>query len=295
MNTTAATSTAATTATTSTTKTHAARRRAARTRIAGKQTFVRAIQSEWVKIRTLRSTWITSGIAVAITTLFGTGLAAAFASQPDYAEGAKHQITAGSAFGLIVMAVLGSLIITGEYSSGQIRSSLAAVPSRVRLLLAKAIVSALLAFVIGAASTLLSWAISYPFMKGNAGSLADMEYLGHIWGTGLAFAGVALMAMGLGYILRSTAGAITVVVTVLFVIDIPLSIMSMKWEWVNQIRGLEPLTLSNALTDPFSLANTWGVPDTTFFLEHWQALLVFGAWAVVPLAIGAAMFSRRDA
>lgn len=292
MSTTAVTSPAAAT---STTKAPAVRRRAARTRIAGKQTFGRVLKSEWVKIRTLRSTWITSGIAVAITTLFGTGLAIAFTSQPRYAESAKHQITAGSAFGLIVVAVLGALIITGEYSSGQIRSSLAAVPSRGRLLLAKAIASALLAFTIGAVSTFLSWAISYPFMKGNAGSLADMEYLGHVWGTGLAFAGVALLAMGMGYILRSTAGAITVVVTVLFVIDIPLNLMSLKWEWVNHLRGLEPLVVSGALSDPFSLATEWGAPDNIYLLEHWQAVLVFGAWALVPMVIGAIVFFRRDA
>lgn len=264
-------------------------------RIQGKQTFMRAIRAEWVKIRSLRSTWITSGIAVAITVLIGAGMTAGFAQQAEYASTAKNMVTAGSALGMIVVAVLGALIITGEYSSGQIRSSLAAVPHRGRLLAAKAIVASLLAFVLGAGSVLASWAISLPFMDGHAGSLTDPKYVGFIWGTGLAYVGITLMAMGLGYLMRSTAGSITVVVTLLFVIDIPLQLMSMKWDWAMKIQGLGTQVVSSAVTDPFALATTWADEGTLRYLEHWQAALVFGAWAIIPIVLGWVVFSRRDA
>ena len=99
------------------------RRRAPRT--TGKQTLLRAVRAEWLKIRTLRSTWITSLLAIALTVLFGAGIAVGYAHAPGKEAAAAHVIGAGSTFGQIAVAVLGALVVTGEYSSGQIRSSTA--------------------------------------------------------------------------------------------------------------------------------------------------------------------------
>ena len=247
------------------------RRRAPRT--TGKQTLLRAVRAEWLKIRTLRSTWITSLLAIALTVLFG----------------------AGSTFGQIAVAVLGALVVTGEYSSGQIRSSLAAVPHRGRLLVAKALVIAVWSFLTGVAAMLLTWAISAPMMDGHALPLTDTHYLGYFWGVGLSYAAFALMAMGLGHLLRSTAGAVTVVMTLLFVIDIPLQLMSRQWDWAVTLQGLEPATVALAVQDPFALRQMWGYPGTVAFLEQWQAVLVFGAWFLLPVIAGWIVFTRRDA
>ncbi|MBE6480897.1 MAG: ABC transporter permease [Actinomyces ruminicola] len=260
-----------------------------------RQTFGRAVHAEWIKVRSLRSTWITSFIAVGITVLLGAAISIGYASSPELADGAADAVISGDQFGQIVVAVLGALIITGEYSSGQIRSSLAAVPHRGRLLVAKAIVVGVLSFVIGALSTLLAWAASAPFMDGHAASLADPEYLGFVWGTGLSFAGIALMSLGLGFLLRSTAGAITLVMTLMFVIDLPISLMAMKWDWAASLRGFEPLQTAIAVYDPFEHMVTWGQADSVYFLQQWQAVLVFSAWALVPLALGWLVFARRDA
>ncbi|WP_247595320.1 ABC transporter permease subunit [Actinomyces procaprae] len=261
----------------------------------GRQTFGRAVHAEWVKVRTLRSTWITAFIAVGVTVLFSTAISIAYASIPEMADGAADGVIAGNQFGQIVVAVLGALIITGEYSSGQIRSSLAAVPNRWRLLVAKAIVVGALSFVIGALSTLLTWAVSTPFMDGHGGSLTDPEYLGFVWGTGLSFTGIALMSLGLGFLLRSTAGTITLALTLLFVIDLPLSLMALKWDWAISLQGFEPLQAAMAVYDPFHHMVAWGQAGSMYFLQQWQAALVFGAWAFVPLALGLVVFSRRDA
>ncbi|EJN84213.1 ABC-2 family transporter protein [Actinomyces naeslundii str. Howell 279] len=191
--------------------------------IQGRQTILRSVRAEWIKLWTLRSTWITSFIAIALTVLFGAGLAAAFGQSEQYQDTAKESITAGLNFGQIVVAVLGALIITGEYSSGQIRSSLAAVPKRGRLLLSKAVVLAVVSFILGSVSVFLSWAISKPFLGEHAGSLTDAHYAGYIWGSGLAYAVIALMTLGIGFLLRSTAGAITVIVSLLFVVASPSS------------------------------------------------------------------------
>ena len=263
-------------------------------RIQGRQTILRSARSEWIKFWTLRSTWITSFIAIALTVLFGAGLAASLGQSEEYQDKAMNLITSGLTFGQIVVAVLGALIITGEYSSGQIRSSLAAVPRRGRLLLSKAVVLSVSSFLLGSVSIFLSWAISKPFLGEHAGSLTDSHYFGHIWGSGLVFVGIALMTLGLGFLLRSTAGAITVVVSLLFVITIPLQLAASKWEWINKVIGCLPSTVSESVSDPFQRTTEWGAQGVQF-LSHGQAVAVFAAWALVPLIIAWFVFSRRDA
>jgi len=261
--------------------------RSSRRRIQGRQTILHAIRSEWIKICSLRSTWVTSFLTVAITVLFSAGATIGFGRIEGYEDMARYNITLGATFGQIVVAVLAALVITGEYSSGQIRSSLAAVPHRGRLLWAKALVTSVVAFLLGSLSIFLSWAISAPFLGEHAGSLTDSHYLGFIWGTGLAYAGIALMTLGLGFLLRSTAGSITVVTVLLFVINLPLQIMAQQWDWAAKIMGVLPSTVSTAVSDPFQLTPLgWGSSEAgQYFLEHSQAVLVFAAWAVVPLLI----------
>ena len=263
-------------------------------RVQGRQTILRSVRAEWIKFWTLRSTWITSFITIALTVLFGAGLTAAFGQSEQYQDAAKDFITQGLTFGQVVVAVLGALIITGEYSSGQIRSSLAAVPKRGRLLLSKAVVLAVVSFILGSVSVFLSWAISKPFLGEHAGSLTDAHYAGYIWGSGLAYAVIALMTLGIGFLLRSTAGAITVIVSLLFVVAVPLQLAASKWEWINKVIGCLPSTVSSAVSDPFQNATQWG-GDGVQFLSHGQAIAVFVAWALVPLIAAWVVFSRRDA
>ena len=165
-----------------------------RPRVAGRQSVAGAVRAEWLKLRTLVSTWITSAITIAIMVLFGAGLAVGYAGSPERADVAKDMISSGSTLGMIVVAVLGALVVTGEYASGQIRSSVVAVPHRGRLFAAKALVVAAFSFILGVTSVLLSYAVSYPFMKGHAGALTNTHYLGLFWGTGLSFTVIALMA-----------------------------------------------------------------------------------------------------
>lgn len=269
-------------------------RRPYRSRVTGRQTFARSVYAEWVKIRSLRSTWITSGLALFLTVFFGAALAIAYAAEEAYTEAADN-ITAGIVFGQIVISVQAALIVTGEYASGQIRSSLAAVPHRGRLLAAKAVVVSALAFLLGLVSILVAWGVSAPFLGEHAGSLTDPEYLGYFWGTGLAFTGIALMSLGLGFLLRSTAGTITVAVVLLFILDLPLGLAAMRWDVAAEIDGLLPGNSARAVLDPFARTAEWGASGTPFFLEQWQSATVFAAWAIVPVIIGWIVLSRRDA
>jgi len=252
------------------------------------------VRAEWIKFWSLRSSWITSFITITLTVLFGAGLTAAFGRSEQYQDVAKDFITSGLTFGQVVVAVLGALIITGEYSSGQIRSSLAAVPKRGQLLVSKAVVLAIVSFLLGSVSVFLSWAISKPFIGEHAGSLTDSHYAGHIWGSGLVFAVIALMALGLGFLLRSTAGAITVVVSLLFVILLPLQLAAGQWNWVNKIIECLPISVSSAVSNPLPEA-AQSSAEGAQFLTHGQAIAVFAAWALVPLIAAWFVFSRRDA
>ena len=251
-------------------------------RIQGRQTILRSVRAEWIKLWSLRSTWITSFIAIAS------------GQRPEGQESAKDLITTGLAFGQIVVSVLGALVITGEYASGQIRSSLAAVPRRGQLLLSKAVVLAIVSFLLGSLSVFLSWAISKPFLGEHAGSLTDAHYAGYIWGSGLVFAGIALMTLGIGFLLRSTAGAITVVVSLLFVILLPLQLAAGQWNWVNKIINFLPISVSSAVSDPLPEA-AQSSAEGAQFLTHGQSIAVFAAWALIPLIAAWFVFSRRDA
>ena len=236
-------------------------------------------------------------IAVFLTVLFGAGSAIAYAKTEGMSDSAAGGLITGTTFGEIVVAVLGALVITGEYSSGQIRSTLAAVPRRTRVFAAKSLVIAIWSFLLGVISLLLSWLVAAPFMGDEAPSFSDTHIVGFIWGTGLAFAGIALLSLGMGYLVRSTAGAITVVVILLFIISIPLSLMAMKWHWAANVSSVMPSSVVQSVTDPFTVSGqtTWADTNPSLFLTHTQAVLIFGAWVLVPLIAGWFVFSKRDA
>ena len=260
-----------------------------------RQTLVRSIRSEWIKLRTLRSTWVTAVITLFLTTGVGT-LVTVITSNPKYfGSGSWKMAILGASFGQIVVAVLGALVITGEYSSGQIRSSLAAVPRRSRLFWAKALVMAVWSFALGAVSILLTWVLSTPLIGERATSLTNHEFLGYVWGTGLAYAGIGLMALGLGFLLRSTAGAITVVSSLLFILNLPLSIASNFWSWAGKALYLTPSVTISAVTDPFSVQSNWAAGSPAPWISHSAAVAVFAAWVLVPLLAGWIAFTSRDA
>ena len=71
--------------------------------------------------------------------------------------------------------------------------------------------------------------------------------------------------------------------------------MAGRWQWAVKVVGLMPDTVSTAVSDPFSLAHHWGRAGTETFLQHWQAIAVFAAWALIPLVIAGVIFTRRDA
>ena len=266
-----------------------AQQRAPRRRVQAKQTFFSVFRSEWSKLASLRSTWITAAIASLITIGISVLIMAQYSGMKGYADKAANYLTVGSSFGQIAVAVLGALLITGEYSSGQIRSSLAAVPRRGRLFAAKAVVVTIFSALLGLVTVALTYLLSLPILGNKAGSLSNPEYLGFFWGTAMAFAIIGLMAMSFGYILRSTAGSISLVVVLLFVLLIPLGLAASKWDWVRYITEVLPSSSAAAVADPYNLLATPTKLD-------YDVVIASGyAWAIIPMIIAFFVFSKRDA
>ena len=155
----------------------------------GGLTFGRVVASEWVKFRTLRSTVWTLGVTVVLM----VGIAALVAwgmtqgDEPAPPGMGLVAVTAGTQMAQLAVAVLGVPIITGEYTTGMVRSTFAAVPTRLPALAAKAIVLAVTVLVVSLVSTALSYLVTMPFLGGTALELD----LGHT-GTLRALAGVPL-------------------------------------------------------------------------------------------------------
>lgn len=266
-----------------------AQQRAPRRRVQAKQTFFSVFRSEWSKLASLRSTWITAAIASLITIGISVLIMAQYSGMKGYADKAANYLTVGSSFGQIAVAVLGALLITGEYSSGQIRSSLAAVPRRGRLFAAKAVVVTIFSALLGLVTVALTYLLSLPILGNKAGSLSNPEYLGFFWGTAMAFAIIGLMAMSFGYILRSTAGSISLVVVLLFVLLIPLGLAASKWEWVQYITNVLPSSSAAAVADPYNLL------ETPTKLDYGVVIASGYVWAIIPMIIAYFVFSKRDA
>jgi ABC-2 type transport system permease protein len=251
------------------------------------------IRSEWIKLRTVRSTvWafaivilVSVGIALlmAVTSIFeGTDLPA------DQQTSIVLQVsTFGVYFGQLVMAVLGVLVISGEYSTGMIRSTLTAVPKRVPALAAKAVVLFLASFVVGAVSVFASYLVAAPLLAGQGvtADLSDGSLTGGMLLAALYLALTSVFALGVGTVLRSSAGGIAAALGIVLLLPIVITTMGFTGaEWAND---LSPYLFSNAGSEMYAPA---GGP-----LEQWQSGLVVLGWVVVGLGAGALLLKRRDA
>jgi len=190
-------------------------------------TFADVVRSEWTKLRTVPSTMWTLLIALAL----GIGLSAlisALASQAYDPTSKAVQSdwdptavsTSGGALAQLAIAVLGTMVVTSEYATRSIRTSLAAVPRRGRLLGAKAVVVAAVALIVGEVMAFGGFLSGQALIAGNAptAALGDPGVARAVAGVGLYVAAIALFGMALGTLLRSTAGAITTLVAVIYVL-----------------------------------------------------------------------------
>jgi len=252
----------------------------------GRQGLSQVLASEWIKFRTVRSTLIT--LVATFLLCVGIGALICLARRSHFPEDPTRASLQGFALADVSIGVIGVLIVTAEYSSGLIRATLAASPRRPTVLLAKALVLVLATTLAGEACAFASFLTGQAILHGYAptASLSDHAVLQAVLLAGLSLGLLALIAMGVGLMLRHTAGSIAVYVSLLLVVWIIVAALPSSWN-VHIFKYLpEVLTEAMRSTQPLG-----GISEFT----PWVSTIVLAGYAVLALLGGAIAFARRDA
>jgi ABC-2 type transport system permease protein len=255
--------------------------------------FDHVVRSEWTKFWSVRSTMWTFIALVVVTVGISALLCLAVAANWDDINAADRaqiepvsQSLSGIFLGQMAIIVLGALTISSEYSTGGIRTTLTAVPQRLRLLAAKGLVLAVIAFAAGLVTMVPSFLLGQAVLStANAGievSLGDPGVLRAVIGGALYVAACGLLGFALGALLRHTAGAITAAVGLVFILPIVGNFLPGAWGD----------NVSKVLNAGGSIMNARPVDNQ---LDPWTGYFVFSLWWVVLLAIAAVLMRRRDA
>jgi len=255
---------------------------------AGRYQFRHVARMEWIKLRTLRSTWWT----LAVTAAAGAAMAVAIGLNTISRNAdLTNNVLAGVIPGLLLIGVLGVLVITSEYTSGMIRATLAAAPRRPLLLAAKAGVFGAMALAVGEAAAFLAFfAGGAAFRHGlSAPALSQPGVLRAVLLGGASYCLIGLLGLGLGAIIRHTAAAIAVLVAGVYLIGPIIGAAA------HALAAYLPIfIIGNSLTTTTPERCT-GTGPCPHFLSAWAGLGVLSLYAAVALAIGGWLLVRRDA
>lgn len=251
-------------------------------------TFPRVLRSEWIKLSTLRSSRlallgaVAAMLATALVVAFTTNTAAPGTLEADSAL--PEASLQGFLLAQLVVGVLGALFVSGEYGTGMVRATFAAVPRRLPVLGAKAVVVGAVTLAAMTVAAFASFGAAQLVLAGGPleASLADDGVLRAVAGTGAYLAVVALIGTGLGWILRSTASAIGTLTALLLVVPSLAPLLPAGLEDV--LARLLPSTAGQALMST--------VPDGP--LSPLAGLGVLVAWAAGTLLAAAVLLRRRD-
>jgi hypothetical protein len=244
---------------------------------------------EWIKLRSLRSTWWT----LAITVSGAVAIAVAVGLNTKNGSGdLTNNAGAGIVVGLLLSGVLGVLTMTSEYTSGMIRATLAAIPRRPLVLAAKVAVFGALALVVGEAVSFLCFFAGGAALRHGiaAPTLGQPGVLRAVALSGTSFALIGLLGLGLGAIIRHSAAAIAVLVGGVYVLATAISAA------VHPVIAYLPIDIvANSLgtTKPETCGGS--AAQCPHFLSAWAGLGMLCLYAAVALAIGGWLLSRRDA
>ncbi|MCL1800297.1 MAG: ABC transporter permease subunit [Promicromonosporaceae bacterium] len=287
--------------------------------------FGRMLKSEWIKFWSLRSTWwvlaltivLMAGLALMFaavmrTTLNDPATLAAMAEMGGEGAGAGGGgfmggfsavtvVTLGLQFAQLTVAVLGVLMITNEYSSGMIRATLSAAPRRGRVLLAKLTVLLSVTALTAIIGLALAWLVTRPVLDGVAGitpvDFADATDLRALGGAVLYLMAIATLSLGIGSLIRATAGAIFTVVSVLMVLPMIFQIilLAANATWAQTINRYLPSVAGERVfsTIEFGGAGMMGMMGEQ--LTPWVGFAVLAGYAIVAFVAAILVMRRRDA
>ncbi len=259
--------------------------------------FGRLLRAEWTKIRSVPSTvWSLLTfviVAVGFSTLIATVIAHDWNAPGNHPNHAKLLTDptavifgAGLGLGQLAICVLGAIVITSEYTSGTIRASLLAVPNRIPMLTAKAVVFAALDFVVSAITVFAVFFITTAILHSHVSiTLSQPGVTRAVIGAILYLTVLGLFALAIGGLIRHTAGAIAVVIAT--VIVVPPLVSLIPGTIANHIHGYLP-TVAGELVAQTS-------QQSGDVLSGWQGFGVFCLWTAVLLVACGWLLVRRDA
>lgn len=258
-------------------------------------TLVDTTRSEFIKFRTVRATFIglatfiflTIGLAVLITLVIKSNW-----NQRSPLERLAFDPVATSLVGVFfaqfAVGVMGARSITSEYASGAIRTTLAAVPRRVRLVISKVIVLLVTFFIISQIVVFAAFEIGQAIYRSGhlpSGTLSNSTDLRAVIMAGVYLTLLTLVGFGIGLILRTTSVTISVYVTVLLIIPIIVNFLPSSWQ--SHISKFLPSNLGQSMTSPTSISSnsfSWGT-----------ASIVLTLYTIIIVGVGTFLLTRRDA
>ncbi len=258
----------------------------------GRAGFADALRSEWTKIRSTRSTYWTLLALIVVCIGIGALASAGTASHPQGISRASFDATqqslAGLYVGQLVIAALGALTITSEYSTEMIRTSLAVQPRRGVVFAAKAVVFAVVTLITGLITSFGSFFVGQAILSSHhlSATLGEPNVLRAVIGGALFLTACGMLAYGLGAILRHTAAAISAAIGLLFVLTVLVQFLPSSWQnsvdkWMPAIAG----------------SQVWATKATpgAHQFPAWGGFAVLAGWAAVAIIAGLVMFRTRDA
>ena len=259
--------------------------------------FVDLMRAEWTKMRSVRSTVWTLVIFVVVcvgftalitwlTETHWTGPRAAARDVRAIADPVGFILGTGVGLGQLAIGVLGVLVITSEYSTGVIRASLLAVPRRIPVLAAKAVVFAALLLVVTEIVAFCSFFVGSAILHAHVQvSLSGSGVTRAVIGAGLYLTVLGLLALAIGTMIRHTAGAISTIIGIVFVLPILTGLLPSSWG--AHINAYLPEQAGTLITHTHEQSGD--------LLSPWQGFGVLCIWTVLALAAAAYLLQRRDA
>ncbi len=251
--------------------------------------FGHVLRSEWIKLRSVRSTWWTLAATFVLgagLTILMCGLNAEWLASSEADESPGSFITWGMLIAQICAVVLGALVVTTEYGTGMVRATFTAVPARGRVLAAKALLVTMVLFVVGTVTALVGYAGGNWFLEREGIGLAlEGDVLRSMYGSGLFLAGIGLFTVAVGFVLRHTAGTISVVLALVLILGNMVNLV--PGEVGERLVKLMPGNSGAAVATPVSFN-----PN---LLDAWPGFGVFAAEVAALLALAWALVRRRDA
>jgi ABC-type transport system involved in multi-copper enzyme maturation permease subunit len=250
-----------------------------------------ALRSEFTKIRSVRSTYWTLLAMFVVVVGFGA-LASAGAAHgphgPDFDP--TRQSLAGLYIGQLIIGVLGVLVISSEYSTGMISTTLTTNPHRGVMIAAKGVVFTLVALATSLVTSFAAFFVGQALMSSDhiSTTIGSPNVLRAVIGGALFLTACGVLAFGLGLLIRHTAGAIGAMAGLLFVVTILVNFLPQSWQ--NHIDKWIPALAGGQLWMTKSRP-----PGSTQMFGPWTSFAVLCGYAAIAVIAGVILFRKRDA